>query len=146
MKVTITVRIQLSHRVHLTWTFDFQPYDSLTPLLTVLARTGLYYHSLVTNILNLTAQKDAHIKVLQEKLSDLGGVYHPRKYKSALEEFKAEEWREKQRGVLDKMNGREVFEKWRDVDEDAVLDWMAVAKTLYGWNEDPVLLFEIELM
>jgi hypothetical protein len=71
-------------------------------------------------------------------LSDLGGSYFPRKHKDALDTFDEEKWRMDQRKQVskDKESGWEVFQRWRDLREDGILDWEAVVSGLGEWNHD----------
>jgi len=124
--------------VHLSWTFTFTPHGNLADILTPLARTGLYYHSLTQHLLDVIAQKDVHIHALQEKLKDLGGTYFPRKHKDALDEFAADTWKEGERKVVRKgeESGWEVFERWGQLGEEEGKDWEAVVSGLVTWQEE----------
>src|SRR5579862_7900724 len=96
----MTTRIQLTTRVHLTWTFILTPYSDFSVLLAPLARTSLFYHSLLQKLFSVIKMKDTHISSLQEKLKDLGGSYFPRKGRDLLEGFDVEKWRHEQRSVV----------------------------------------------
>jgi len=133
--VTITTRIQLSSQSHLTWTFRFLPHGDIKDIITPLSRTALFYNSLFKSLLSIIQEKDNHIKALQEKLSDLGGSYFPRKHKHALDTFDEEKWRIDQRKQVSKEeSGWDVFQRWRELGEDGILDWEAVVSGLGKWT------------
>jgi hypothetical protein len=134
-QVSIAIRLPVSSRVHLSWTFTFTPHGNLSDIVTPLARTGLYYHSLSTHLLSIISQKDVHIQSLQEKLKDLGGTYFPRKHKDALEEFNVDKWWEGERKVAreGEESGWEVFERWGLLGVEEGKDWEAVVSGLGGW-------------
>jgi hypothetical protein len=133
----LETKIQLSAGVHLVWIFQLNKYGDTSVVCTPLARTGLFYLSLATSLLDVIKEKDTHIRALQEKLDDLGGSYFPRKGRNALEEFDVEKWRDKQRKAAHdgKESGRNVFRRWGELEEDAAKDWEAVAFGLGEWNE-----------
>ena len=120
----------------------------MSSILVTLARTGLYYQSLVTSLTKIIGQKDTHISALQEKLSDLGGSYFPRKYKGALESWDADQWREDQRKRVreEEMSGLAVFDAWREVEEDVNLDWEAVVAGLREWDGEMVCVLSMGLI
>ena len=131
-KVTIIIRRQLSSRVHLTWTFHLLPHSDTKAIIGLFARTGLFYHSTTKSLLSVINEKDVHIKALQEKLSDLGGSYFPRKHRDALDSFNEDKWRDERRKQvsLGKESAWEVFERWGELGEDEVMDWEAVVAGL----------------
>jgi hypothetical protein len=112
----------------------------MTPVLCTLARTALFYESLVVRLSTIVNQKDTHLAALQEKLKDLGGSYFPRKNKAALEQFDIDAWREEQRKRVDdeQTSGRGIFEAWADIDDATILDWQALAKGIHGWDGELV--------
>jgi hypothetical protein len=89
---------------------------------------GLYYHSTMESLLSIISEKDIHLKALQEKLSDFDGSYFPRKYKTALETFEPEKWREQQRKLASdaKETVWEMFKRWGTLDEEVWSDWESV--------------------
>jgi hypothetical protein len=117
--------------------FQLDKYGDTSAIATPLARTGLFYLSLVTSLLDVIKEKDIHIHALREKLNDLGGSYFPRKGKDALEEFDVEKWRDEQRKAVhdETESGWNVFRRWGELEEDAAKDWEAVACGLGDWNE-----------
>jgi hypothetical protein len=129
----------------LTWTFHLLPHGNLKTIITPLSRTTLFYNSTMKSLLSIIAEKDAHIKALQEKLQDLGGCYFPRKHKHTLESFEEEKWRDEQRKLVarGKESGWEVFERWREMGEDEVCDWEAVVEGLGSWTRDEQVLTHI---
>jgi hypothetical protein len=133
----LKTKIQLSAGVHLVWTFQLNKYGDTSVIVTPLARTGLFYLSLATSLLDVIKEKDNHIRALREKLDDLGGSYFPRKGKDALEEFDVEKWRDEKRKTVhdEKEGGWSVFRRWGELEEDTARDWEAVACGLGEWNE-----------
>ena len=109
----------------------------MSSIISPLARTGLYYHSLVMGLYDVIRQKDTHIVALQDKLKDLGGAYFPRKYKDALDQFDGTKWRVEQRQVISEEgeSAMGVFERWEQVGEEERLDWEAVVKGLGEWSQ-----------
>ena len=135
MKVTITTRIQLSSRVHLTWTFYLLPHGDIKDVISPLARTGLFYYSCTKSLIGVINEKDIHIQALQEKLQDSGGSYFPRKHKDALESFDEDKWRDggRKESMEGRESGLEVFERWEEADPK---DWEACVAGLGNWNRD----------
>jgi len=106
------------------------------------ARIGLYYHAQTKQLSSTIAQKDVHIRALQEKLKDLGGSYFPRKHRDALQEFDVEGWVEAERKMAKegKESGWEVFERWGKLGDQEGADWEAVACGLGTWDSGKVIV------
>jgi hypothetical protein len=107
-------------------------------IITPYARIGLFYITQLKSLLSEILVKDMHIKALQEKLSESGGSYFPRKHKYALDSFDETAWREKSRKEVSKQkeSGWEVFEQWSKVGEVEIEDWDAVVAGLGQWSQD----------
>jgi hypothetical protein len=108
----------------------------MTDVVGVLAKTGLFYHSLMTSLLSIINEKDVHITALKDKLKESGGSYFPRRNKDSLGLFDKKKWRELQREGIPAETGWEVFERWGELGEEEILDWEGVAKGLEGWKRE----------
>jgi hypothetical protein len=91
------------------------------------------------SLISVIQEKDCHIKALQEKLSDLGGSYFPRKHKDALDSFNEENWRDVQRKLIrnaGEETGLQVFQRWGKLGEEERMDWEAAVQGLGKWSRD----------
>jgi hypothetical protein len=108
----------------------------MTSIVGVMAKAGLFYHSLMTSLLSVIEAKDGHITALKDKLKESGGCYFPRRNKDTLELFDKGKWRDLQRDGIPAETGWEVFERWGELGEEEILDWEGVARGLDGWKAE----------
>jgi hypothetical protein len=91
----------------------------------------------MTALLSIIEKKDMHITALQEKLKDSGGSYFPRKHKTLLNSFEADEWRDELREGAkgDRVTGLEVFKRLGEFGEEGKGDWEVNVAALGLWAE-----------